>query len=155
MTRGRSISVIQSASLLSCHLLPTFLLRLWAVPILTRLMSLINRAEVPESWQWYVHPNRDVYYYNLGMRLLSTDDIRNPDIRATIVGIRNECYEELAQDWDFQHLPIDWVMTITDCNIKEKCAVVGIHSRTAGKSYGWKDGGMSRAVFFLLLDSRN
>lgn len=106
-------------------------------------MSLINRAEVPESWQWFMHPNRDVYYYNLGMRLLSTDDIRNPDIRAIVIGIRNEYYEDLADDCDFKRLPIDWVMTITDCNLKDRSALVGIHSRIAGKSYEWNERGMS------------
>lgn len=110
-------------------------------------MSSINRAEVPESWQSYVHPNRDVYYYNLGMRLLSTDDIRNPDIRAVVVEIRNEVYEELTEDPDFQRLPIDWVMTITDCNLRDKTALVGIHSRSAGRSYQWNERGLSLRFF--------
>ncbi|KXN88984.1 hypothetical protein AN958_06446 [Leucoagaricus sp. SymC.cos] len=99
-------------------------------------------AEVPESWQSYLHPNLDVYYFNLGMRLLSTDDIRKPEIRALLLDIRNDCYEELAEIREFQRLPIDWVMTITDCNTKDKTAVVCIHSRSLGKSYKWTDGGM-------------
>lgn len=105
-------------------------------------MSSINRAEVPESWQSYMHPNRDVYYYNLGMRLLSTDDIRNPEVRSVVVEIRNEVYEELAEDPDFQRLPIDWVMTITDCNLGDRLGTVGIHSRSQGKSYRWDERGV-------------
>ncbi|EKM79802.1 hypothetical protein AGABI1DRAFT_113084 [Agaricus bisporus var. burnettii JB137-S8] len=101
-----------------------------------------TRAEVPESWQWFLHPNLDVYYFNLGMRLLSTDDIRDPNIRALIINIRNEYYEELADDRDFKRLPIDWVMTITDCNLENRTAVVGIHSRTAGRSYEWTENGL-------------
>lgn len=113
-------------------------------------MSMINRAEVPESWQWFLHPNLDVYYFNLGMRLLTTDDIRDPNIRALIIGIRNEYYEELADDRDFKRLPIDWVMTITDCNLESRTAVVGIHSRIAGRSYEWTDRGTHMISLCLL-----
>jgi hypothetical protein len=96
---------------------------------------------VPESWQSYLHPNLDVYYFNLGMRLLSTDDIRKPEIRALLLEIRNDCFEELADDRVFQRLPIDWVMTITDCVIADKTAVVRVHSRSLGKSYKWGERG--------------
>ena len=121
--------------------LPSILLRLCGVPILICLMSSINRAEVPESWQSYLHPNLDVYYFNLGLRLLTTDDIRKPELRALLLEIRNDCFEELAEDSGFQKLPIDWVMTITDCDLTERTALVGIHSRSLATSYRWSEPG--------------
>ncbi|KAJ3574684.1 hypothetical protein NP233_g1589 [Leucocoprinus birnbaumii] len=108
----------------------------------TNYYPLDTRSEVPESWQYYLHPNLDVYYFNLSMRLLTTDDIRDPGIRALLLAIRNDCYEELADDRDFQRLPNDWVMTITDGDLATNTAVVGIHSRTLGKSYKWGEHGM-------------
>ncbi|KAL9713174.1 hypothetical protein Ac2012v2_004415 [Leucoagaricus gongylophorus] len=106
-------------------------------------MSSINRAEVPESWQSYLHPNLDVYYFNLGLRLLTTDDIRKPELRALLLEIRNDCFEELAEDSGFQKLPIDWVMTITDCDLTERTALVGIHSRSLATSYRWSEPGLT------------
>lgn len=142
MTRGRGISVpIQSVSLFPSDHLPSIPLRSCGVPILACLMSSINRAEVPESWRSYLHPNLDVYYFNLGLRLLTTDDIRRPELRALLLEIRNDCFEELADDSSLQKLPIDWVMTITDCDLTERTALVGIHSRSLAKSYKWSEPG--------------
>jgi len=111
-------------------------------------MSLINRAEVPESWRPCLHPCFDVYYFNLGLRLLTTEDIRRPELRALLLEIRNDCFEELADNSDFQKLPIDWVMTISDCNLTERTALVGIHSRSQAKSYRWsKPGKLNPALW--------
>lgn len=101
-----------------------------------------TRAEVPESWQSYLHPNLDVYYFNLGMRLLTTDDIRKPEIRAFLLAFRNDCFEDLGDDPRFQRLPNDWVMTITDCNLTDGTAVVNIHLRSLAQSFKWTQQGL-------------
>ncbi|KAF9535143.1 hypothetical protein CPB83DRAFT_755201, partial [Crepidotus variabilis] len=81
----------------------------------------------------YQHPNGDHYYFNPGLRLLTTDDIHDPIVLGYIVDARDDIVQQLVT----ANLPADYELVITDTS--EIAATIRIYSRSAGQAYLWTE----------------
>ena len=92
---------------------------------------------LPDPWGQYVHPNGDIYYYNPQLRLITPDDIRNPEILEYIMDARDDHLQCLAGDPNVHILPSDYELVVSD--VSETAAVLRMYSRLAGAAYDWTE----------------
>lgn len=94
-------------------------------------------ASIPYPWRQYEHPNGDIYYYEFRLRLVTPDDIRNPDILEYIMDAREDHLQCLAGDPNIHILPDDYELVVSD--VSETAAVLRMYSRSAGAAYDWTE----------------
>src|SRR5882757_3227517 len=94
-------------------------------------------ANIPDSWRQYEHPNGDIYYYNSQLRLITPDNIRNPEILEYIMDARDDHLQCLAGDPNLDILPPDYELVVSD--VSETAAVLRMYSRMAGAAYDWTE----------------
>jgi len=94
-------------------------------------------ATPPDPWGQYVHPNGDIYYYNPQLRLITPDDIRNPEILEYIMDARDDHLQCLAGDPNVHILPSDYELVVSD--VSDTAAVLRMYSRVAGAAYDWTE----------------
>jgi len=94
-------------------------------------------ANIPDSWRQYEHPNGDIYYYNSQLRLITPDNIRNPEILEYIMDARDDHLQCLAGDPNLDILPSDYELVVSD--VSETAAVLRMYSRMAGAAYDWTE----------------
>ncbi|KAF8887249.1 hypothetical protein CPB84DRAFT_1816638 [Gymnopilus junonius] len=96
-----------------------------------------SRALLPPPWRQYRHPNGDIYYYNPQLRLITPDNIRDPQIFEYILDAREDHLQCLAGDPNLHRLPSDYELVISD--ISDTAAVIRMYSRAAGEAYTWTE----------------
>ena len=101
-------------------------------------------ATIPYPWCQYEHPNGDIYYYNPELRLITPEDIRNPDILEYIMDARDDHLQCLEADPNRDDLPPDYELVVSD--VSETAAVLRMYSRREGAAYDWTD---ERGLFFF------
>ena len=105
-------------------------------------------VSIPYPWRQYEHPNGDIYYYNPQQRLITPEDIRNPDILEYIMDARDDHLQCLEGDPNRDNLPPDYELVISD--VSESAAVLRMYSRMAGAAYDWtEDTGLIFSFFFF------
>jgi len=109
-------------------------------------------ATLPDPWRQYEHPNGDIYYYNSQLRLITPDDIRNPDILEYIMDAREDHLQCLAGDPHLHILPSDYELVVSD--VSETAAVLRMYSRSAGAAYDWTEERGLGCSFFLFLKNK-
>lgn len=92
---------------------------------------------IPYPWRQYEHPNGDIYYYNPQLRLITPENIRNPDILEYIMDARDDHLQCLAGDPNYHNLPFDYELVVSD--VSETAAVLRMYSRWAGAAYDWTE----------------
>ena len=107
-------------------------------------------ANVPHPWCQYEHPNGDIYFYNSELRLITPDDICNPDILEYVMEARDDHLQCLAGDPNLSILPSDYELVVSD--VSETAAVLRMYSRSAGAAYDWnEERGLVSFVFLSYL----
>ena len=103
---------------------------------------------IPYPWRQYQHPNGDIYYYNSQLRLITPDDVRNPEILEYIMDARDDHLQCLAGDPNIHILPSDYELVVSD--VSETAAVLRMYSRAAGAAYDWtEERGLASFILFL------
>ena len=115
------------------------------------LSSLTNnhnsQAPIPHPWRQYRHPIGDIYYYNPQLRLITPDNIRNPQVLEYVLDAREDHLQCLAGDPNLHRLPSDYELIISD--VSESTAVIRMYSRAAGQAYTWTEGqGERQWIYF-------
>ncbi|PPQ65738.1 hypothetical protein CVT24_011771 [Panaeolus cyanescens] len=96
---------------------------------------------LPTGWRQYKHPNGDVYFYHQGFRLITPDNIRDPDILEYVFDARDHQLDGLLNDSTAQNLPEDYEMIIMEAN--DETAMIQMLSREQGVAFEWtEDGGL-------------
>jgi hypothetical protein len=106
-------------------------------------------ATIPYPWRQHEHPNGDIYYYNPQLRLITPEDIRNPDILEYIIDARDDHLQCLDGDPSCDNLPPDYELVVSD--VSETAAVLRMYSRRAGAAYDWTE---ERGLFYFIVCSR-
>lgn len=97
----------------------------------------MTSATIPYPWRQYEHPNGDIYYYNPQLRLITPEDIRNPDTLEYIMDAREDHLQCLDGDPSRHLLPPDYELVVSD--VSETAAVLRMYSRMAGEAYDWTE----------------
>ncbi|KAH9482144.1 hypothetical protein JR316_0004239 [Psilocybe cubensis] len=95
------------------------------------------QTPLPRSWREYRHPNGDIYFYNRELRLITPDNVRDPEMLRYIMDAREDHLQCLAGDPNVHRLPRDYELVISEVN--ESAAVIRMYSRTAGAAYIWTE----------------
>ncbi|KAG6896015.1 hypothetical protein C0992_010884 [Termitomyces sp. T32_za158] len=113
--------------------------RMGFIPTTTYQRFLTNNGTsqlpVPPEWEQYEHPNGDIYYYHRGLRLITPDNIRDPEKLRHVLDAREDHLQCL--DNSVAQLPADWELVLSD--VTEEVAVIGMFSRTLGLEYEWTE----------------
>ncbi|KAF8805992.1 hypothetical protein BYT27DRAFT_7191287 [Phlegmacium glaucopus] len=96
-----------------------------------------SRANIPDPWRLYRHPNGDIYYYHPPLRLITPDDITNPDTLEYIMDAREDHLQCLSGDPNLHILPSDHELVVSD--VSETAAVLRMYSRFTGAAYEWTE----------------
>jgi len=100
-----------------------------------------SQVPPPQPWRLCRHPNNDIYFYHPEFRLLTSDDIREPDILDYILDAHRDILRCLASDENLGELPHDCELVI--CDVSESTAEIEMYSRSAGTAYKWEENGGS------------
>lgn len=90
---------------------------------------------MPPGWEQHQHPNGDIYYYHRGLRLITPDDIRDPEKLQHVLDAREDHLQCL--NGSVARLPDDWELVLYD--VTEEVAVIGMFSRSLGLEYEWTE----------------
>lgn len=96
-----------------------------------------SQTPLPQPWRQYRHPNGDIYFYNYQLRLLTPDNVRNPQILEYILDAREDHLQCLAGDPNLHRLPSDYELVISD--VSDTAAVIRMYSRAVGEAYTWTE----------------
>ncbi|KDR84419.1 hypothetical protein GALMADRAFT_206051 [Galerina marginata CBS 339.88] len=96
-----------------------------------------SQAPLPYPWHQYRHPNGDIYFYNNQLRLITPDNVRDPEILEYIIDAREDHLQCLAGDPNLHRLPTDYELVVSD--VSDTAAVIRMYSRVAGAAYTWTE----------------
>lgn len=91
----------------------------------------------PPDWEVHRHPNRDIYFYNRELRLITPDDITDNDKLALVMESWDEHMQNMKYDPMGQTLADDWELILS--NVTEESVIIEVISRNAGQAYRWSD----------------
>ncbi|KAG6917565.1 hypothetical protein DXG01_002034 [Tephrocybe rancida] len=94
-----------------------------------------SNLPVPPSWEQFKHPNSDIYYYHRTLRLITPDDIRDPEKLHFVLEAREDHMQCL--NGSVANLPDDWELVLSD--VTDSVAVIGMFSRRLGIEYEWTE----------------
>lgn len=94
-------------------------------------------ATLPYPWRQYAHPNGDIYFYNPQLRVITPENIRNPDMLEYIMDARDDHLQCLEGEPNRYNLPPDYELVVSD--VSETAAVLRMYSRRAGAAYDWTE----------------
>ncbi|KAF8178023.1 hypothetical protein BJ912DRAFT_856566 [Pholiota molesta] len=92
---------------------------------------------LPRSWRQYQHPIGDIYFHNHNLHLTTADNVRDPDMLQYILDAREDHLQSIAGDPNFDHLPPDIEIVVSDVTARE--AVIRMYSRMAGTVYHYSE----------------
>jgi len=96
-----------------------------------------SQAPLPHPWRRCRHPNGDIYFYNPQLRLITPDNICDPEILEYLTDARDDHLQCLDGDPNLHLLHEDYELVISDVSDTE--AVIRMYSRTAGAAYTWTE----------------
>ncbi|KAG6848942.1 hypothetical protein H0H93_012584 [Arthromyces matolae] len=89
---------------------------------------------LPIEWERHRHPNNDIYYYNRRLRLITPEDIRDPQMLAFILDARDDHLRQLRTfNATATPLPNDLEFVVSDAT--EDAAVINMYSRQLNIAY--------------------
>ena len=92
-----------------------------------------RQAGVSRDWREYQHPIGSTYFYNPTRRILTADNVRDPDILQRVLATYAMHTARIAGDPLAERMPPDVELVVTDG------AVRSIHSRGENLSYHFDD----------------
>ncbi|KAG6888421.1 hypothetical protein C0995_008334 [Termitomyces sp. Mi166 len=90
-----------------------------------------SRLPVPPEWEQYEHPNSDIYYYHRGLRLITPDNIRDPEKLQHVLEAREDHLQCL--NGSVAQLPDDWELVLSD--VTEEVAIIGLQVKTSPEHF--------------------
>lgn len=96
-----------------------------------------SQAPLPHPWRQYRHPNGDIYFYNNRLRLITPDNIRDPEILDYVIEAREDHLQCIAGDPNLHRVPADYELVVSD--VSDTAAVIQMYSRDAGAAYSWTE----------------
>ncbi|KAG6845544.1 hypothetical protein H0H87_007788 [Tephrocybe sp. NHM501043] len=87
------------------------------------------------DWEQFKHPNGDIYYYHRSLRLITPENIRDPDMLRFVLEAREDHLQCLHRS--VAQLPNDWELVLSD--VTDSTAVIGMFSRHVGIEYEWTE----------------
>ncbi|KJA24751.1 hypothetical protein HYPSUDRAFT_200307 [Hypholoma sublateritium FD-334 SS-4] len=99
-------------------------------PLISHPICAQRQAGLARDWREYQHPLGHAYFYNATLRILTTEDLRNPEILQRLLTAHTA---RIACDPLADRLPTDAEFVIADGAVRD------VHSRLAGVSYHFDD----------------
>ncbi|KAJ3512036.1 hypothetical protein NLJ89_g3751 [Agrocybe chaxingu] len=96
-----------------------------------------SQASLPPPWRQYQHPNGDIYFHHREHRLITPDNIYDPEILEYILEAREDHLQCLAGDPGSSRLPSDYELVISD--VSDTAATIRMYSRSATEAYTWTE----------------